>query len=180
MGGFLLLEWVLLSAAILATAPLKLAIRADINREPTFEVMLRVYGFRMRFYGLVGAKGEITIRRKDGQSLGQLPLKRLFFFWYYLFVGAQWSRAEANCRVGTGDALTTALAAGAISALLHTAGAGIGLRVRVWPEFSGAFFALSLRCILSFRGGDIIRAGVKALARDGPKVREKSADGPSG
>ena len=108
------MPWVLLCAAVVATLPLRLFLRADINREPTFEIVIYLYGFRMQFEGL---------------------LER--------------------------DASLSAL------------GARYGMKLRVYADFRRACFALRARCILSFRGGDIIRAGVLALLEGAPSAKRE-------
>ena len=67
---------------------------------------------------------------------------------------------EAFARVGTGDACSSALAAGGVKAALFSGIAALGAvkaaRVCVAPDFRERVFALSLRCIFSVNAGDII------------------------
>lgn len=74
---------------------------------------------------------------------------------------------EVRAEVGTGDAVTTALAAGALAAALNGAAgylAGVGLldarpTLAVRPCFGGRRLAGEARCIAQFRFGDIMVAG---------------------
>lgn len=74
---------------------------------------------------------------------------------------------EVRAEVGTGDAVTTALAAAALSAALHGAAgclAGTGVLAarptfEVRPRFGGRRLAGEARCIAQFRFGDIMVAG---------------------
>ena len=76
---------------------------------------------------------------------------------------------DVAARVGTGDAMHTALAAGALqSALLAAMGALGALRdthVRVMPDFSAPCFVLHVRCIFSVTVGDIILSAAAAARR---------------
>ncbi len=173
-----MLEWILLAAAVAATAPLRLSIRVDINRKPTFEAVLHIYGLRLQFDGLLTDKGKLSMRRAGGKNEMQLPFRQLFSFWYHLFLCAQWTHAEFTGRIGTGDACTTALASAALGAALRAMGSSVRATVDVKPDFTKTFFALSARCILSFRGGDIIRAGAKVFTNAPPmKMKAGKADG---
>ncbi|MBR5225463.1 MAG: DUF2953 domain-containing protein [Clostridia bacterium] len=72
---------------------------------------------------------------------------------------------EVFARVGTGDACSSALAAGGVKAALFSGIAALGevraARVCVAPDFSQRVFALSLRCIFSVNAGDTILSLVR-------------------
>ena len=161
-------QWLMLAAATLYTAPVRLSLRVDIGEKPSFAMVAYVYNLRFSLngpitldVGILAAQGPINLSPKE-----------IFLFFYHLFMGAVWSEASVSCCVGTGDACTTALATGLAAGMLRMAGAPMGMRVTVRPEFGRPFFALSLRCILFFRGGDIILAGMKALAGRRPMKRK--------
>ncbi|MCL1964626.1 MAG: DUF2953 domain-containing protein [Firmicutes bacterium] len=166
-----MLEWIALITAVLATAPMRLSLRVDVGGKPSFAVALYVYGICLRFRGPI-PRAMLRDILNGPQIPFRLSMRDLFFFFYHLFEGAQWSKASAVCRVGTGDAYSTALLTGMLSALLGAAGSTVGLRAKVKPEFNRPFFVLSIRCILSFRGGDIIRAGAKTLSVRRPMKRK--------
>ena len=69
------MPWVLLCAAVVATLPLRLFLRADINREPTFEIVIYLYGFRMQFEGLLERDASLSVRRGGGKNGVRLPLR---------------------------------------------------------------------------------------------------------
>ena len=64
--------------------------------------------------------------------------------------------------VGTGDAALTALCAGSLQTIFGAANALCPTQGRARPDFAGAGFCLSACCIVTARGGDIIRTGVRA------------------
>ncbi len=167
-----MLEWLLLTAAVTLTAPLKLSVRADIGKESTFEVIVWLYGMPVRFVGLISAMGVFSLRHEKGKREATFQIGQILSFYVHLFRAAEWSQAELRCRIGTGDAFESAMLAGGLSILLQAAGAPIHAHVDVRPEFTKAFFALSARCILSFRGGDIIRAGVRAFKDRAPMKKK--------
>ncbi len=173
-----MLEWLLLLLSISATAPVRVALRVDISRAPTFEAVLYVYNFRVQIDGRIDRWRSLTLRRSGGKAELKTQLKWLTGFAAQLFRAAQWTRVEIRGRVGTGDACSTALVAGGLSEALKALGACVGAKVRVDPEFSREFFAMKASCILSFRGGDIILAGMRAFISSMPtKKKAGSADG---
>ena len=167
------MPWVLLCAAVVATLPLRLFLRADINREPTFEIVIYLYGFRMQFEGLLERDASLSVRRGGGKNGVRRPLRALGRFFLRLLEVSSPARLEATCRLGTGDAFGTALAAAGLHAGLSALGARCGMKLRVYADFRRACFALRARCILSFRGGDIIRAGVLALLEGAPSAKRE-------
>jgi len=173
-----LLEWLVLVSALIATVPVRVSLRVDISRESTFQVLLHVYGFRMQFNGLIDKRGEISVHREGGTGELRVPLRGALSLGKHLLKNAQFVHTEAECAVGTGDACLTALATAALSVALRALGAGFGLRVKVKPEFNRTFFALKARCILCFRGGDIILAGIKAFS--GPRPMKRKAGSANG
>lgn len=167
-------EWLLLSTAVLLTVPLRLALRLDIQQGLTYQIIVYVYGFRMEFEGRAEHFPSLFGRKQ------KIPFKTLLRFIKRFCKGAYWSVAEVNCTVGTGDACTTALAAGGISGMLRALGAGIGASVYVKPEFNRSYFALTGRCILSFRAGDIMFAAITTLLGQLPmKKKAGNANGTS-
>ncbi len=74
---------------------------------------------------------------------------------------------DLSAEVGTGDAVTTALAAAALSAALGGVGGylcgqgvlGVRPRVTVTPHYDGPRLAGEARCIAQLRVGDIMIAG---------------------
>ncbi len=173
-----MIEWLVFLLSISATAPIRVALRVDISKVPTFEAILYIYGFRVQIDGRVDRWRSLTLRRNGGKTELQTQLKWLTGFAAQLFRTAQWAQAEIHGRVGTGDACSTALASACLSEALKAVSASVGAKVRVDPEFSCPFFALKASCILSFRGGDIILAGIRAFAGSLPtKKKAGSADG---
>lgn len=158
-----MLEWILLSIAVMATMPLRLSVRLDINKEPTFEVVLYVYGLRIQFDGPINEKIRLILRWDEKKGKLKLPLKAIVSFCNHLFQGANFTYVSADCTVGTGDAYTTALVSGGLLAVLRMAGSAARAKVTVRPNFQQRMFVLSVRCILSLRGGDIIHAGIRAF-----------------
>jgi hypothetical protein len=167
-----LLQWLLLTAAVLVTVPLRLSLRIDIGVHPTFEVVLYVYGLRLQWDGRMNERGRLSLYQKQGERPLSLPFRRIVLLWYRLFHSAQFSSLEARCRLGTGDAASTALATGLVTAALRAVGSPFGAHVDVQPEYNRLFFALSLRCILSFRGGDIMVAGARAWLDKRPMMKK--------
>lgn len=160
-----MLSWLLLITSVLATAPIKLFLRADLNKHPTFIVIAHVYGFRMQFDGEISAGGRISLRGAGGKGAFAAPLRVLFSYARRFISRVEWLALSVDACIGTGDACTTALATGAMLALLQAGLKRFGGRVRVKPSFEQVFFAAQVRCILFFRVGDIMLAGISALAR---------------
>ncbi len=167
-----MLEWLLFAAAVLATAPVRLSVRADLNIAPTFQIVVTVYGVRQAFEGALSERGRIALRREGGKEEFQAPVRVLSYFFFQLYRSAVKPRAEVLCRVGADDAMATALAAAGLSALLKAVCAPLNARVDVRPEFSRPFFALKARCILCFRAGDIMVAVARTLAGGRAKNRK--------
>lgn len=142
--------WVLVWAA-----PVRLCVRADVSAQPSYAAEISVYGLCARFAGRIRAQRGTKKRRGFFRRVAArfaLELLRL-----------PGTRAGAAVRLGTGDAALTALCAGALQALLGAANAAFPLRARVEADFRRAGFCLTARCIVTARGGDIIRTGVRAV-----------------
>jgi len=161
-GGALLLRWLALIVAVLGTVPVRLAIRLDVNQRPTFQFVVYVYSVRLQFNGLIGQGGNILMQRGGGDRGVTVPVRALWHFSRHFIRGAELLALSADCRVGTGDAFSTALLSSALSTLGRAYAGRTGARIDVRPAYGKAFFAARLRCILFFRIGDIILAGVMA------------------
>ncbi len=173
-----MLQWLVLLASITATAPIRVALRVDINHTPTFEAVIYLYNLRLQLDGRIAPGGTLELRRSGGKNELRTPLKQLWRFAVHLARAAEWVRAEFNGRIGTGDACNTALTVGALSTALRMVGARVGAKVNITPEFERPFFAMNARCILFFRGGDIILAGMRAFTGQAPtKKKAGSQDG---
>lgn len=148
------MPWVLLCAAVVATLPLRLFLRADINREPTFEIVIYLYGFRMQFEGLLERDASLSVRRGGGKNGVRLPLRALGRFFLRLLEVSSPARLEATCRLGTGDAFGTALAAAGASCRPERAGRALRHEAaRVCGLPPGLFCAArALHTLLSRRG----------------------------
>ena len=91
------MPWVLLCAAVVATLPLRLFLRADINREPTFEIVIYLYGFRMQFEGLLERDASLSVRRGGGKNGVRLPLRALGRFFLRLLEVSSPGTSTAIC-----------------------------------------------------------------------------------
>ena len=76
-------------------------------------------------------------------------------------------QARLSMRLGLEDAAQTAMAAGAVRALVLALLAGLGLRAeaRVEPEFRAPCFLMAAQGIFSARPGDIMFAMIRILVR---------------
>lgn len=101
--------------------------------------------------------------------------KRMRKAWPYARAALRAGRVEGlglQIRLGLEDAAETAIAAGALAAILSALLAGLGggmpWALRVTPDFKGAGFAARGHCTFSFQSGDIVAAVMKtALKRAG-------------
>lgn len=140
---------------IVWAAPVRLCVRADVGAQPSYAVEVSVYGLCARF------AGRIRVRRGAKKRRGFFKRAAARFALEMLRLPG--TRAGAAARLGTGDAALTALCAGTLQAILGAANAAFPMRVRVTADFRHAGFCLSARCIVTARGGDIIRTGVRAV-----------------
>ena len=141
---------------LLASLPVKIFLRADLNRAPSYAAEICVYGFCLRFGGL------IRIRRKSGAKKLNRTARRFALAFAKEMLRLPGVRTGFAGRVGTGDAAFTALCAGSLQTLLSLPNALCPTRAFIAPDFNANCFALTGRCILPLRGGDIIRAGMRA------------------
>ena len=117
----------------------------------------------------------IRLRRPTGQQE-----QRMRMAWPYVRAALRAGRLEGlglQIRLGLEDAAETAIAAGALAAILSALLAGLGggmpWALRVTPDFRNAGFSAQGRFACSFQAGDIVAAVTRtAIKRAG---REKAA-----
>lgn len=153
------MPWAILSVAVLYTLPVRVYARAQAGRGGIlYRLVIGLYGLDFVFSG--------KLHGKSGRG------SSIFGWIRRLYDLAPVRAFDFRARVGMEDACLTALAA----ALLGAGFCALPLpaRVRVEPVFHRRTFMLSARCILCFRLGDIMRAGILVLAE---KRRVKQQDG---
>ena len=141
---------------LLASLPVEIFLRVDLNRAPSYAAEFRAYGLCARL------GGPLRIKRKKGAKKLSAFARRFLTAFAKELLRLPGVRAGFAGRVGTGDAALTALCAGSLQTLLSLPNALCQTRAFIAPEFRAVCFALTGRCILPLRGGDIIRAGARA------------------
>ncbi len=141
-------------AALIWSAPVSARVRADLNASPSYAAEIRIYGLRLRFAG--------RIRLRRGGKKKSRFLRRLLPRFALGLLRLPGSGLRLAATVGTGDAALTALCAGSLQTIFGAANALCPTQGRARPDFAGAGFCLSACCIVTARGGDIIRTGVRA------------------
>lgn len=159
-----MLQWALLVVAVAWTAPLRVILRADIGKKTNLVAHVFLYGFRMRFDGMIGPGGSVALHRENGEGEIKAPVRKVLQFARRFLRGVDVRSLSVDCCIGTGDACSTALLSSALSAFFLFLRARFGARVRVRTEYTRAFVAINVRCILFFRVGDIMLAGLRSLA----------------
>ena len=158
-GGVSLLPWTVLIAAVLATVPVKLDIQVNAASSVSYQCEITLYAFKLRFGGPVNKRFLLSLRKAEASS----SLSQLFTFVKSVYTRAISRRVAFFCLIGTGDACRTAIVAGGVESLLCLIFARAKAKIRVAPDFRRAVFQARGRCILCFRGGDIIVAGMRAF-----------------
>ena len=141
-------------AALIWSAPVSARVRTDLNASPSYAAEIRIYGLRLRFAG--------RIRLRHGGKKKSRFLRRLLPLFALGLLRLPGSGLRLAATVGTGDAALTALCAGSLQTLFGAANALCPTQGRARPDFAVAGFCLSACCIVTARGGDIIRTGVRA------------------
>ena len=88
-------------------------------------------------------------------------------YWRSVLRAGRMDRARLSVRLGLDDAAKTAVAAGAVRALVLSllAGLDVPMELRVEPDFRSACFLVAVQGIFSARPGDIMFAMIRVLAR---------------
>lgn len=179
-GGLRMLS---LMAALYLLLALRVRVTADASlcgAGSSLSLCASVAGIELRF------DGELR-REDDGFFLhlipryGALPhasgsaslrVRRLRAARPYLLAAAHAGRLEQltfHARLGFEDAAQTAVAAGAIRALIRALCAGLfgnaPCDLRITPDFGGVGFAAHARCIFSCQAGDIMFTVIKTAVR---------------
>ncbi len=199
---------IFMAAYALLITPLRLRIDLAAGAHLSGAMVLTAWGFRLQAnLGLIrneAGKLHLALRFKQGgrqhsgsveETLHQVrALSRLFrgmrVARIFLSNTLSIQYVGASVRIGFADAAHTALAAGAVSALLD-AGRGmlkskkIPCRLQSWPDFSGKPCAAQLTCILFMRLGNLLLAGAMAgiaaaAARTRRNKEERAWSTPSG
>lgn len=172
--GDCVLRVLALIAAVAATAPIRIFLRLDVNERPTFRAVVFLYGFRMNLDGRIGKGGAISLW-PDGDANAEVsaPLASIWPFAQHMLRRVELRGVSVRCKLGTGDACSTALYTSLLSTVLRSVGARFGARVSVEPRYGDAYFALTMRCILHLRAGDIMIAGMAALRRRMSMMRKE-------
>ena len=165
IGGVFLLSWTVLGIAILVTAPVKLDIRIIAAPALSFQCEISLYFFTMRFGGLINGRFIASIRNSNSP----LSFSQMASFFKSLYDHAASRRVEISCLIGTGDACHTGIVVGGILSVIRCFTFS-SAKISVTPDFQNAAFRASARCILCFRGGDIMVAGMRAVGGQLPRL----------
>lgn len=161
--------------AVLLTLPVELDIRADLNVIPSYLFIIRVYGFS---FTLAGPFKPRPAARKKTKAKNRLLLRRTALRTALELVRRKPAAIAFSGRVGTGDAALTALGAGILQTALAACNAFAPTHTAIAPDFFQTVFWLSARCMLSLRGGEIIRTGALAFVQESRAAwREKRKNG---
>lgn len=163
-----MLSWTALAAAILITVPVRVVLHVNVGSKMTFEMVIYIYAMRIQLDGLIDQHGYASFHLVDREK-HVLSISRIASFARNLLRNAISRRIDIMCHIGTGDACTTALAAGGLLGVLRALSTRWNAVIFVQPYFDRVIFKMSGRCILCFRGGDIILAGMKAFNGQLPK-----------
>ena len=108
-------------------------------------------------------------RPQKGKTLGKADAARALRFARAALRASRFARFQVGARIGLLEAQQTAVAAGALRALLTSVLAAAprarACEVAVVPDFAGAGLLLSARCIFAFTPGDIMVAAIGAAVR---------------
>ena len=186
MGGMLLPLAAALLYFVLSTRVLMDASAGLSGAQGTAALSLRAGGLCLRFDGVLeraGAQlslryqpryGERMLKEKTLRARAS-SLRRSAWAIRAGLRAVHWGQADVYLRVGTDEAWSTALFAGAArslaAALTAASGGRIPCDVRVDASFDEPAFLLTARCIFSAAPGDIMfavaRAAVKKTQREG-------------
>lgn len=161
-----MLSWTVLIAAVLATMPVKLSIFLYTAPSLSFQCEISLYYFKIRFNGPIDWR--LIAPFQTGES--KLPLSRVISFIQALLRNAVSRQFAFNCVIGTGDACGTAIVVGGLCGLVRHIFRFGQARWSIQPDFKNAIFQASGYCILCFRGGDIMIAGMQAFGGQLPKM----------
>ncbi|MGN0775194.1 MAG: hypothetical protein ACI4MM_00810 [Candidatus Ventricola sp.] len=172
-----------LIAAVYLLLALRLRLTADASlcgENSSLSLSAGAAGVELRFDGVL-RRGEnrfsLHMTPRYGAPLrlkapAKLRVRQLRSAWPYGLAVLQAGRLEQvtlHARIGLEDAGETAVAAGAVRALLLSLPACLGAKapcdLRIMPDFGGVGLAAHGRCIFSCQAGDIMFAVIKTAVR---------------
>lgn len=155
-------SWTVFTVAILLTAPVRVELLVDASPKVTFHVVIYLYTIPIRLEGLIDKHGNTFFQHNHHQKM-KLPLRQAASFASNLLKNAISKRIIVEGQIGTGDAHSTAMVIGGLRCVLGAFLSRWNTQIIIKPAFSKPIFKMRGHCILSFRGGDIILAGIKAF-----------------
>lgn len=161
-GSVFLLSWAAFTIAILLTAPIQIILHVDANPKVTFKIVISIYAINIHLDGHIKKYSNFTLQRNDQQKI-MLTFRQAVSFSNKLLERAISKRIDITGQIGTGDAYSTVMIVGGLRFLLCALFRSFHSQIVVNPAFNQPILKMHGRCILCFRGGDIILAGIKAL-----------------
>ena len=175
-----MLGWI---AAVYLLLALRVRLTADASlcgENSSLSLSAGAAGVELRLDGVIRREGNgiflhMTPRYgppRRAKAPAKLRVRRLRVSWPYglaVLRAGSLEQAAMHARLGLQDAAQTALAAGAVRALLLSAYACLGSRapldLRITPDFGGVGLSAHARCIFSCQAGDIMFAVIKTAVR---------------
>lgn len=165
-----MLSWIALAASILVTLPIRIELSADIGEKSSFHAFIFIYGFRLQYEGRIDKLGSAFFRGGSNKLLEKIQIFKIFTLLKNMVTHAISKRLYVSCRIGTGDAFSTVMATGLARSLCGAVFRQWAYAVDIQPSFQQPCFILHAHCILCYRGGDIILAGIQALNAHMPTI----------